>query len=890
MLEPAGFGGTHLLIEGFFMRRFAHFAVLTALALAGCREKATFKPPPDGGASCGVNERVFNGECRFVCDRDGDCDVGQRCNLFTGQCEAAPPKPDSGAPAFPCTTGAIRCRADEKGVEKCGGDGVWTTTESCPPPTGFCQNEKCLLCKPGATSCDGVNNKVANLCKDDGSGFTQISCSGTGVCVQGECRECAPNTTRCSPDGKAVQICSRSADPTLVWKWVDSGDAFDGSCITKVCLASPAPAHCQPPACFPGTAQCKNTTTQQICGDTGAYTDTVCSAIPGFGSGATCQNGVCVDECADAVKAKSYFGCEYWAAVTDNSVDSLFKGKTASGQGTNDSDFAFVLTNRSVTQATVDIYRFYSGAITKVKTVTLQPSTDAATKGLAVVKVPWQSIGAANATIGIGATGQGRYGYRVVSNKPITVYQFNPLEATKAVAKSCTPDFFFGPYSSDCKDYGTYNASDPNSWGVCENNNTCRYNTYSNDASLVLPSHILGTSYVVLSQEHNSFAANASTAPVGDGNGQMTIVGTQDTTTVTIKSSAKTLAGGGVTAMQKGDVRTVTMNSYDVLQFGTDNLGANYIECGTNPFGSGKVCRVDNDLTGTVITSDKPVAVFGGAACTLKPYDRVACDHIEEQIFPFSTWGQNFVGIRSAPLRLKNNQASTNSPPDMWKVVASCPLSQCPNGTKITVTPPPLSADVLLPNRCLTGTIAGNNCYLAGGKYMEFKHTGNFVVSADYPIAVAQFFPGQGSTSGANPPIQGDPSLVFLPPIEQWRPNYTVLSAPLASSAGDQYMAIAIDDSKVQSVELDGTVLTFPGTTIPGSTFKVLTVGRCGSGSCNGTVLSNGTHTIKVNARTGQTTLPGAGVTIYGYDAFMSYGYTGGLDLGTIVTGINPGG
>ena len=39
-----------------------------------------------------------------------------------------------------------------------------------------------------------------------------------------------------------------------------------------------------------------------------------------------------------------------------------------------------------------------------------------------------------------------------------------------------------------------------------------------------------------------------------------------------------------------------------------------------------------------------------------------------------------------------------------------------------------------------------------------------------------------------------------------------------------------------------------------------------------------------------QQVQPGAGVTVYGYDRYVSYGYTGGLDLTTIVTGVNPGG
>jgi hypothetical protein len=54
--------------------------------------------------------------------------------------------------------------------------------------------------------------------------------------------------------------------------------------------------------------------------------------------------------------------------------------------------------------------------------------------------------------------------------------------------------------------------------------------------------------------------------------------------------------------------------------------------------------------------------------------------------------------------------------------------------------------------------------------------------------------------------------------------------------------------------------------------------------------VNGGTHTIDVIAKPGLTSVPGAGVVVYGYDAYVSYGYTGGLDLQSIVTGINPGG
>jgi hypothetical protein len=79
-------------------------------------------------------------------------------------------------------------------------------------------------------------------------------------------------------------------------------------------------------------------------------------------------------------------------------------------------------------------------------------------------------------------------------------------------------------------------------------------------------------------------------------------------------------------------------------------------------------------------------------------------------------------------------------------------------------------------------------------------------------------------------------------------------------------------------VRVDGTVVTgfstVTGTPFQGVNWPVTT----------------GTHTIEVTPLPNQQVLPGAGVTVHGYDAYVSYGYTGGLDLTTIVTGVTPGG
>jgi hypothetical protein len=454
------------------------------------------------------------------------------------------------------------------------------------------------------------------------------------------------------------------------------------------------------------------------------------------------------------------------------------------------------------------------------------------------------------------------------------VYQFNPIDAFKTTNRSCTGAV--GQADCGCNEYSSYTAVGCGIFGLsccnpglCTQTSSgvkrCGYGTFSNDASLLLPSHILGTGYVAITPGHSHIQDPLGTTVRSS---QVVIVATQDNTVVTVKASAVTLAGTGIPAMAVNETRNFTLNSYDVLALASATAGAD-LECQTFS-GNASWCRKANDLTGTVITSDKPIAVFGSNPCLNVPWSRPYCDHVEEQIFPFTTWGKNFVAVPSHPLRLNNNNFSTNPPPDHFKIVAGA-------ATTLTLTPPPAASDVLAPNNCLAGTsLAANNCQLAGGGYVEFKSLRPFTISSTNPIAVAQFLPGQGAVTGApTDPKQGDPSMILLPPVEQWRSRYTVLAS---TGLEDNYLALTIDGTKVQSVSVDGVVVT-GFNAIPGTTFLV-----------KNHPVGTGTHTIQVTPRSGQTTLPGAGVTVYGYDAQVSYGYTGGLDLTTIVTGINPGG
>lgn len=862
--------------------RFVPALLACSLALTAC-ERTRPVSPIDAGTACETGEQLVNGQCRFVCNRDGDCPAGERCNLLTGTCEPRPPAMDAGVIVIPCTEGAVRCSVDSTAVERCDATGTFVVDTACPQPDGFCQNERCLACRPGATRC-GAGGASVERCSDDGSGYVPTTCAAGATCVSGECRECNPGQKRCSADGQTLEECQRLPRPDLTYGYQPAGDSFDGTCITQVCEVVSGAPQCRPPVCLPGAQRCANPSTQQVCSSTGAWTDVTCSSLPGFSPQAECVNGVCIDECAEAARQRSYFGCEYWTTVLENGlVPAIFKGGlTGAGLGTNDSEFAFVVANNSALPTDVVVRRWSGSAEVVVKMVTVPGRNDPVTRGVAQIKVPWHHTAPPTGTMS--ASGRARTAYRLTTSRPVTVYQFNPLSAIGRVGT--------------CNNANQCNL-DASGRGQTCTMGMCNYFSYSNDASLLLPSHILGTSYVGLTMEHIAFRGTTTGAPQNFANGSLTIVSPEAGTEVTIRTTARTMASadGGVPAMAMGETRTFTLNAYEVLQIASDlpagitsGSSTGNLECGDNPFAdplvcliSGcRICRVANgDLTGTVITSDKPIAVFGGSACTLRGYRDTACDHVEEQLFPFVTWGKNFVAGRTAPLRLENNTFATaaNAGPDYYKIVAGCPDSACPMGTRITLSTAPAAADVLAnAGGCEAGTsLQANTCRLRGGRFVEFRSKTSFTISADQPIQVAQIFAGQDATTGTTRPQQGDPSLVLLPPVEQWRTSYTVLTAP---GTRDNYLGIVIDGTRVATVRVDGTVVPMANfTAIANSTFRVANV-----------PVAVGSHTIAVEPVPNQTTLPGAGVTVYGFDSYVSYGYTGGLDLTTIVTGVNPGG
>jgi hypothetical protein len=547
--------------------------------------------------------------------------------------------------------------------------------------------------------------------------------------------------------------------------------------------------------CQPGAGNCQGNDVRQCRNDGSGY-DTVTTCDPSSGQMCSASLIRCSSPCADAEATNSYIGCEYWPVPTlNNEIDrTMFH-------------FAVAVANPGTSPATVTIDR--GGAPVATRTV--------AGGALEVIQLPWdnnlQPMG--DMTTGLVPSVLEHHGaYHMVSTVPVTVYQFNPLE-----------------YET-----GTFVPT----------------NSFSNDASLLLPNHVLTGNYIVMSRATHQFHIlyrshnPPHTVPTGGdltaaSPGFFTLVGTADATSVQITFTAHVMASldSAVMAYGPGQTGTFTLNRGDVLQIATSapatcvdsgmfDTQANYDIIGATVYDREiHYCTVGNDydLTGTQIRASSPLSLINGHNCAFVPFNRWACDHLEEVDFPLETWGTSALVAVTQPLRTE---------PNIIRIVSG------DDGNAITFDPASVHAGTTL-NR---------------GEFIEFEAAASFRVAGTDSISVAQFLVGQdyGGFGSSAMGASGDPSQSLAIPTEQYRTSYTFL-------APDTYASNFVGVSAPSGVEVD-----LDGAAMGG----FAPVGGTGFGVAN-TSISGGVHTI--------TSSSPFGIVVYGFGAYTSYMYPGGLDL-----------
>jgi hypothetical protein len=477
-----------------------------------------------------------------------------------------------------------------------------------------------------------------------------------------------------------------------------------------------------------------------------------------------CINGKCVVGCDAVSTLGSNVGCEFWAVDLDQEYDFTNDaagapwGVVLSNPGSQPADIVIEQNDAPVGMPAM---------ITQTKQITVQVGQ------VATVTMPTREVDGSlmGKNEGAGTVLSSR-AYRITSSSPIVAYQLNALAET-----------------------------------------------FSNDASLLIPKNGLGKVHRVLAYPTGN-PVSVLNSPVSRA--YITVVGVESGTTVTIKTTTPTKDGMGFPALAKDGVMTVTLAPFDVMNLESDG--------------------VPGDFAGSTVVADKPIVVFTGTELSGAPNDTpgiphppggggTCClDHLEEQLFPVESYGKKFAIPHSAI-----RSTTTYVEPDVIRIMGVA----APAMVKTNLAPP------------------NDSFMIQPGEVKETWTQADFVLEASEPVAVGQILVSQEQLDGA---LTGDPSLTIFPAIDQFRRNY-LFSVP--TSWDSNYVAIAMP--KGAMITIDGmpapaSCASRPMGNIGGSDWVSLTC-----------ALTAGPH-----AMAGDKPF---GITAYGYGRAGSYAFVGGANV-----------
>ncbi len=341
----------------------------------------------------------------------------------------------------------------------------------------------------------------------------------------------------------------------------------------------------------------------------------------------------------------------------------------------------------------------------------------------------------------------------------------------------------------------------------------------TSDAFLVLPRPALERDYYVMSYpSDNIIDDRTGRLSVGSTPSQCAIVAVEDNTRITIAPTAPMLFGGrnpSPIVLNKGDVYLVQS---------LPSTSINY------------------DLTGTNISSDKPIAVFAGHQRARIPidggFDLNSRDCLVEQMVPTTNYGKSAF---LTPYPLPQNASPVGW--DVYRVLAA------------------MDSTVIYVDSIRIAT-------LNAGQYFSGRLTKASEMYSDKPFMVAQY--KKTSSTGNTGLADSDPFMMMIPPYEQFLTSYRFISAQAIQLNSNfervkvynfQYVNIVAPQTAIDKVVLDGAILPASQfSRIGGSRFYYATI-----------QINDGVHTVSAPEP--------IGIYVYGFGPANSYGYIGGMSF-----------
>ena len=235
-----------------------------------------------------------------------------------------------------------------------------------------------------------------------------------------------------------------------------------------------------------------------------------------------------------------------------------------------------------------------------------------------------------------------------------------------------------------------------------------------------------------------------------------------------------------------------------------------------------------DDLTGTIITSNKPLTVISGHECANIPQSEAGCEPLAVQVPPIATWGTRFL---LAPFAGRNG-------PQAFKAVSSNP------NTSYVYT-------CGLESRSATRT---NTLYFYSTSYCYLQST--------HPVFLTQL------SFGGTVDNMGDPAISIISPLDQYVHEIDFISLP-TSYFGSNYISVTVatENYNPASILLDGQAINCTWQEVRDNENHTVGYG------CSKTISSNlnvpRKHRISHSAKNGVLS-----VLVYGFNAFPGRGYS----------------
>ena len=342
-------------------------------------------------------------------------------------------------------------------------------------------------------------------------------------------------------------------------------------------------------------------------------------------------------------------------------------------------------------------------------------------------------------------------------------------------------------------------------------------------SSLLLPTSAWDTNYVAV----GGYPSGSQILAFG-AFPYLQIVAATDNTTVKLLPTVTLNGGPGLPTGPAGVPYSTTMARGEMIQFWQKD-----------------------EVNGTIVEADQPIAVVGGHQCAYVRDDEPACDTLHQQLPPVRLMGNAYVATR---YRDRASDNTTNHEIVPWRIVGVV------DGTQLTFDPPVAAA----PKTIDRGVVA------------EFRAPGPFVVTTqdvDHPIHVLAYM--TGGTNAVVPMVcstcydgfgaMGDPEMVNIVPRDQFLSKYLFLTDPTYGNTNLVFVRSA-KDAKDVTLDCLGTVKGWQA--IGGSGYEMARVDMMFNGEPVGEC-ENGVHRASSDAP--------FGLTVWGFDLTASYGYPAGM-------------